>query len=97
MTSPAPDSDSEPRCWSCQSFAAPSSALYWHIGGDEPGGAATAMASRACPGTAAAMQRASVRCTRAPKPSPATTPRTAERISASSQVVGKGAVAAIAA
>src|SRR6202162_3890699 len=32
MTSPAPDSDSEPRCWRCQSFAAPFSALYWHIG-----------------------------------------------------------------
>src|ERR1044071_6110495 len=32
MTSPAPDSDSEPRCCRCQSFAAPFSALYWHIG-----------------------------------------------------------------
>src|SRR5258707_10156372 len=32
MTSPAPDSDSEPRCWRCQSFATPFLALYWHIG-----------------------------------------------------------------
>ena len=32
ITSPAPDSDSEPKCWRCQSFAAPSSALAWHIG-----------------------------------------------------------------
>src|SRR5437763_8534007 len=32
MTSPAPDSDNEPKCWRCQSFAAPFSALYWHIG-----------------------------------------------------------------
>jgi hypothetical protein len=29
---PGAHSDSEPRCWRCQSFAAPSSALYWHIG-----------------------------------------------------------------
>src|ERR1700722_15632149 len=29
---PAPDSDSEPRCWRCQSVAEPSTALYWHIG-----------------------------------------------------------------
>src|SRR3954471_21680706 len=32
MISPAPDSDSEPKCCRCQSFAAPFSALYWHIG-----------------------------------------------------------------
>src|SRR3954454_16825385 len=32
MTSPAPDSDSEPKCCRCQSLAAPFSALYWHIG-----------------------------------------------------------------
>src|SRR5215212_10863177 len=32
MTSPAPDSDSEPRCCRYQSFATPFSALYWHIG-----------------------------------------------------------------
>jgi len=31
MTSAAPESDSEPKCWRCQSFAAPSSALYRHI------------------------------------------------------------------
>src|SRR5665213_3189630 len=29
---PAPDTDSEPRCCRCQSFADPSTALYWHIG-----------------------------------------------------------------
>ncbi len=29
---PAPDTDSEPRCWRCQSLADPSTALYWHIG-----------------------------------------------------------------
>jgi hypothetical protein len=28
MTSPAPDSDREPKCWRRQSFAAPFSALY---------------------------------------------------------------------
>jgi hypothetical protein len=32
LTSPAPDSDSEPKCRRCQSFVAPFSALYWHIG-----------------------------------------------------------------
>src|SRR6185312_9664824 len=31
-SSPAPDSDNEPRCCRCQSLADPSSALYWHIG-----------------------------------------------------------------
>ena len=32
INSPAPPSDSEPRCCRCQSLALPSSALYWHIG-----------------------------------------------------------------
>src|ERR1051326_5954819 len=32
MSRPAPDTHSEPRCWTCQSLADPSSALYWHIG-----------------------------------------------------------------
>jgi hypothetical protein len=32
ITIPAPDRDSEPRCCWCQSFADPSTALYWHIG-----------------------------------------------------------------
>src|SRR5258707_4898058 len=32
ITSPAPDTASEPRCCMCQSVALPSSALYWHIG-----------------------------------------------------------------
>jgi hypothetical protein len=32
ITIPAPDKDSEPKCCRCQSFAEPSTALYWHIG-----------------------------------------------------------------
>jgi hypothetical protein len=32
ITIPAPDNDSEHKCCRCQSFAEPSTALYWHIG-----------------------------------------------------------------
>jgi hypothetical protein len=32
IITPAPDNDSEPKCCRCQSFAEPSTALYWHIG-----------------------------------------------------------------